>query len=222
MICTRCGNNCPDGIAYCNHCGNPMQSAQQPVYQQPVYQQPMYQQPVYQQPVQKPPYVPPVYQPLKFDASKPLKQYSHIICLVISVIALVVGLLTATTLLWGTDFDQTADLFGGAFLYIANILYGILSLVMFAMGLLYVLKKFSNQPFYDQFVGKLIRLEDPTFVICAIGVLAGLMQWAIFFVASGIAMEFEVTLDTHWVNGLATAVYAVIGAANLVAQGKKD
>ena len=51
MRCYNCGSEVPEGMAYCNYCGHPVQQAQ---YQQPQYQQPQQQ---YQAPYQ-PPYVP--------------------------------------------------------------------------------------------------------------------------------------------------------------------
>ena len=54
MFCTKCGQQLPDGSAFCSVCGAPQAApAPQPQYQQPV--QPQYQQPVqpqYQQPAQ--------------------------------------------------------------------------------------------------------------------------------------------------------------------------
>ncbi len=40
MFCGKCGNMIPDGQAFCNFCGAPM-NARQPNYQQPAYQQPV-------------------------------------------------------------------------------------------------------------------------------------------------------------------------------------
>lgn len=234
MICTRCGNNCPDGIAYCNHCGNPMQSAQQPVYQQPVYQQPY--QP-YQPP--KPAYRPPVYKSLKLDLAAVLKKQSHIICAVIAVIALLVGILAGGGILYinagmfgdlsnygeemvisyAASIYDTED---AALLYIGNILYGLVSLAIAAGGMFYLLKKMANNPLYDQTIGTLLKLEDPTFVLCGAGVLAGLLQAAIFLIAGLIESEGKGYCGPSWVTWLATAIYAIVGVANLVAQGKKD
>ena len=62
MFCPNCGNNNPDGVAFCANCGfrfedqNPQQAAPQPEFQQPQqqYQQPEFQQPEFQQPYQQP------------------------------------------------------------------------------------------------------------------------------------------------------------------------
>ena len=83
MFCSKCGQQLPDGSAFCSVCGAPQtvaapqpayQQPAQPVYQQPVYQQPaqpVYQQPVYQQPAQ-PVYQQPVYQqPMYQQATQP-------------------------------------------------------------------------------------------------------------------------------------------------------
>ena len=51
MFCPNCGNQIPDGYAFCSYCGAQFDNSyvnQQPVYQPPAYQQPQYQQ--YQQP----------------------------------------------------------------------------------------------------------------------------------------------------------------------------
>ena len=62
MFCPNCGNNNPDGVAFCANCGfrfedqNPQQAAPQPEFQQPQqqFQQPEFQQPEFQQPYQQP------------------------------------------------------------------------------------------------------------------------------------------------------------------------
>jgi len=47
MICTNCGFQNNEGVAFCSNCGAPLAPAAQPQVQaQPVYQQPVYQQPV--------------------------------------------------------------------------------------------------------------------------------------------------------------------------------
>lgn len=64
MFCPNCGNQVPDGQAFCSNCGTKMQAPvapQQPV-QQPTYAQPV-QQPV-QQPIQQSTYAEPVQQPV--------------------------------------------------------------------------------------------------------------------------------------------------------------
>ena len=66
MFCPKCGNQVPDGAAFCNACGNKLeaQAAPQPAYATPVQQQSAYQapqQPAYQA-VQQPVYVAPVQQ----------------------------------------------------------------------------------------------------------------------------------------------------------------
>lgn len=43
MFCPNCGNDVPEGSAFCTNCGTPMQQAPQQQYQQP-YEQPGYQQ----------------------------------------------------------------------------------------------------------------------------------------------------------------------------------
>lgn len=59
MFCSKCGQQLPDGSAFCSVCGAPQTvAAPQPAYQQPTYQQPaqpVYQQPVYQQPMYQQP-----------------------------------------------------------------------------------------------------------------------------------------------------------------------
>ena len=50
MFCNHCGNQMPEGTAFCPACGAQAQQTQQAYYQQPQYQQPQYQQPQYQQP----------------------------------------------------------------------------------------------------------------------------------------------------------------------------
>ncbi len=79
MFCPECGNNLPDGSAFCSNCGK--QLMEQPQYEQPVYQpqpEPQYQpqpEPQYQ-PQPEPQYQPqPVYQPQPESQYQPQPVY---------------------------------------------------------------------------------------------------------------------------------------------------
>lgn len=81
MFCKKCGFQCNDGAVFCQKCGTPLETQQQPVQQpvQPPVQQPFaYNEPA-QQPVQQQDYNAPVQQPMQpqgygMPAQQPVQQ----------------------------------------------------------------------------------------------------------------------------------------------------
>ena len=91
MFCNKCGSQVPDGMNFCNNCGNPMANAASQAPQQPMYQQPPMQQPMYQPPVA------PMQQP-----EPPEKKKTG---LIIGIVAGVLAVIVAAVLVWGLAFD---------------------------------------------------------------------------------------------------------------------
>ena len=91
MFCNKCGSQVPDGMNFCNNCGNPMANAAPQAPQQPMYQQPPMQQPMYQPPVA------PIEQP-----EPPKKKNTG---LIIGIVAGVLAVIVAAVLVWGLAFD---------------------------------------------------------------------------------------------------------------------
>lgn len=111
-------------------------------------------------------------------------------------------------------------------LYIGNILYGIINLVIAGVCVLYFLKKQNNMPFYDDFVGRYIKLENPVFLACAAGIVGAVLQ-AVLFLLAGMSESYQgidatLTFGAPAMTWIAVAIYAVVGVADLLAQGKED
>ena len=225
MFCNKCGAPNDDGNKFCKACGNPIQAAAPQAPQQPVYQQP-----VAPQKPPKAPFVAPTYKPLSLDAAGWLKKYSHIVACAVAVIALIAFILTAFCItevnytvdygrgMTGTGSAGISKINSNAMLYVGNILYGLVHLAIAGVATLVVLKKFCQLPLYDQLIGRLIKLENPTFLICGVGIVFGFIQMLLYLPAGG----KYVSCGVSWCTWTAMALYAIIGVADLVAQGKKD
>lgn len=111
-------------------------------------------------------------------------------------------------------------------LYIGNILYGIINLVIAGACVLYFLKKQMNMSFYDDFVGRFIKLENPVFLACAAGIVGAILQ-AVLFLLAGMSESYQgvdasLTFGAPCMTWVAVAIYAVVGVADLLVQGKED
>lgn len=111
-------------------------------------------------------------------------------------------------------------------LYIGNILFGLINLVIAAACVLYFLKQQMGMPFYDDFVGRFIKLENPVFLACAAGIVGAILQ-AVLFLLAGTSETYQgidasLTFGAPAMTWIAVAIYAVVGVADLLAQGKED
>ncbi len=185
MFCSNCGTPCQDGANHCHNCGaslkaaQPAQAPQQPVPEaQPV--QPQQTQP--QQPTQ------PTGKPAA-QALDMLKKYWSYILLGVSGLAILFGIfsifgvlkvpVTASSLgrsmtEYGSVSDVTRTL--NVFAQLGYILYGLISLVIGGVGILYFLKEKKNMPYYDKYIAKITDKVLPGkgigFVLGLVGVAA--------------------------------------------------
>lgn len=111
-------------------------------------------------------------------------------------------------------------------LYIGNVLFGLICLAIAAIAGLYAMKKTSNSPLYDQLVGKLLKLEDPTFVVCGLGIVGIVLQNLLYLLAGSSVKADEakavLSMGVPTLTWVALFVFALVGAVNLVAQSKED
>lgn len=246
MFCNKCGAACNDNAAFCNTCGNPLQAApqqapQQPVYQQPVYQQPaqpVYQQPVYQQPAQQP-YQNPYQRPANYEPFD-LKKSWHVIIALVAVFALVMGILTTFCILElpvtgraggesDSDYVEFADIAdmldawdkSPALLYVGNILFGLINFGIAIAGFLYFMKKKSNMPHYDMYVGRIIKKADPTFTIGILGAAGALVQFLLFLLVGFKKYGVKYSFGVPWLTWVALGIYAVVALADKFYLNKK-
>lgn len=110
-------------------------------------------------------------------------------------------------------------------IYVGNILFGMICLLISGVAVLYVLKKFANLPVYDQVVGKLLKLADPTFIICGLGVVGALMQ-VFFYLFAGSSAKMEdvratLSMGVPAMTWIALVVFLLVGAVNLMTQSKE-
>ena len=113
-----------------------------------------------------------------------------------------------------------------ACVYIGNILFGIVNLAIAAVGALYFLKKQNKMPYYDQFVGKYLKVKNPAFYMGAAGVVGVILQ-VIFFAFCGVSesmmgMTMNMSVGIPWLNWVAFAIYAIVGAMGILVFNNED
>lgn len=105
---------------------------------------------------------------------------------------------------------------GGSFVLgiIGNVLFGIASLAAGATGALYFLKKRRDMDYYDKFVAKYIKTEEPAFLMGVAGA-GGVALQVILYLLSGISKSnyyATVTVGIHWLNWLGFLMFALLAA----------
>lgn len=237
MFCTKCGTQYADGSAFCPNCGNATNAApqqpQQPVYQQPA--QPQYQQPVYQQPAH-PQYQQPHQPAPAGDLGATLKKNLALILVIVAVFGALMFILNTFQILElpvdgsgqsvsqsVSDISDAWDELGESFAmgYVANIIIGIANLVVAAIGILYFLKEKNNMPYYDQFVGKILKGLSPALAMGIIGAAGAVLQF-IFMMFTGI--EFwgvEISVGVHWLTWVSLVIYAALATVDFLVINKK-
>lgn len=237
MFCTKCGSQFADGSAFCPNCGAPVNAApEQPVQpEQPVYQQPVYQQPVYQQPAQ-PQYQQP-YQPAPAgNLGATLKKNLALILVIVACFGALMFILNTFQILdvtgsvsWGSNSESASvspsDIDDFTLGTIGNIIAGLCSLVAAAIGILYFLKEKNNMPYYDQFVGKLLKGKNPGFAMGLIGAVGVILQ-VILFLLSGESetvwgTTMSVTYYPHWLCWVSLVIYAALAVVDFFVINKK-
>ena len=121
--------------------------------------------------------------------------------------------------------DAKLNVGSAAPIYIGNILFGLTCLLISAIAVFYFLKKIANVPVYDQVVGKLLKLEDPTFIICGLGVVGVILQ-NLFYMLAGSSLKMDeikvmLSMGVPTITWIALFVFLLVGAVNLVAQSKE-
>ena len=238
MICSKCGAQLPDNAQFCDKCGastivanapqQPQyQAPQQPQYQQPQYQapmQPQYQQPQYQAPMQ-PQYQQAPQQQMDFAS---LKKYTPFIAVGMAVIALIFGILVLFNC-----FDVTVSSLGytspaydvsllledsdTAMIQVGNILFGLILIVIAAVGGLFFAKNFGVK-IYDSLTSvPFIKKDSPLFAMGALGAIGALFHF-ICFLCSG---PTGISVNTPWFTWVILVVFAGIAAVDKFVFEKK-
>ena len=230
MFCSNCGAQCADGTKFCQSCGTPLNAA----------------------PAPEAPAAPAAPKAPKAKGNAVLgnlaptiRPFLAFILAGVAVLALVLFVLNtfgilhvpATAKLMGqkqTDYGKLSEIAEAwkqmdkslACAYIGNILFGIVNLAIAAVGALYFLKKQNNMPYYDQFVGKFLKVKNPAFYMGVAGV-AGVLLQVIFFAFCGVSesmmgMTIKMSIGIPWLNWVAFAIYAIVGAMGFLVFNNED
>lgn len=230
MFCSNCGAQCTEGTKFCQSCGNPLTAA----------------------PAPEAPAAPAAPKAPKAKGAAVLgnlaptiRPFLAFILAGVAVLALVLFVLNtfgilhipATVSAMGmkeTSYGKISEVAEAwkqmdkslACVYIGNILFGIVNLAIAAVGALYFLKKQNKMPYYDQFVGKYLKVKNPAFYMGAAGAVGVILQ-VIFFAFCGISesmygMTMKMTVGIPWLNWVAFAIYAIVGAMGILVFNNED
>lgn len=234
MFCSNCGAQCADGTKFCQSCGTPLNAAPAPEATA----------------APAAPKAPKAKTNAVLGNLAPtIRPFLALILAGVAVLALVLFVLNtfgilhipATVKMMGmkeTEYGKISEIAEAwkqmdkslACVYIGNILFGIVNLAIAAVGALYFLKKQSRMPYYDQFVGKYLKVKNPAFYMGAAGV-AGVILQVIFFAFCGISesmssfgmsMTVKMSIGIPWLNWVAFAIYAIVGAMGFLVFNNED
>ena len=162
-----------------------------------------------------------------------VKGYMHLIILLMSVVALVFGLLNAfsvfhvvgivtngevreTQYVTAKEMDEPLKLMDTSFAagYIGNVIFGLFTLFAAVVGLLYVLKRLMGLPFYNMFIGSTIgRIGGPGFIMGALVIVGGLVQNLMYLFCRA-EMSMGVTIivkaGVNWTTWLLMGLFAAL------------
>lgn len=228
MFCSNCGAQCADGTKFCQSCGNPLTDAPAAPA------------------APRAPRAPKAKSNAVLGNLAPsIRPFLAFILAGVAVLALVLFVLNtfgilhipATVKMMGvkeTDYGKLSDVAKAwkmmdkslACAYIGNILFGLVNLAIAAVGALFFLKKQSNMPYYDQFVGKYLKVKNPAFYMGIAGVVGALLQ-VIFFAFCTVSesmygMTMKMSIGIPWLNWVALAIYAIVGAMGFLVFNNED
>ena len=231
MFCRNCGTAVADDAKFCANCGTPVAAPVAPAAPAaPVQEAPVQQAPVQETPAQQAPAKAPA-----GDTIATVKGIMHYIAGGVAVLALIFGILNLFGLydvslsLGGySQSGPVADLYDASTaLLIGNILYGLGSLVVAAIGALYFLKKQMNNDLYDKFIGKhangilakLVDGEGIAALMGAVGAAFGILQLFFYLIASP---GFGSSVSMSIFSWLMLIVYAALFCGDMFWLGKKQ
>ena len=196
MFCPKCGAQCADDAVFCGSCGNSLKGdAQKPA--------------AAAQPV---------------DVAAAVKKNMSYIMVAIGAVAALLGLLIMfgvfepSVTIWGQTVSGPMSQIDGNFMgVLGNILFGLINLVIGAVGILYFLKNQMNMPYYDNFVAKYLKVKEPAFLMGVAGAVGALVQ----FVCYKLVDVGPVSLNVHWITWVLLVVYAALAVVDKFVLNKK-
>ena len=195
MFCPKCGAQCADDAVFCGSCGNSLKGdAQKPAASQPV------------------------------DVAAAVKKNMSYIMVAIGAVAALLGLLIMfgvfepSVTIWGQTVSGPMSQIDGNFMgVLGNILFGLINLVIGAVGILYFLKNQMNMPYYDNFVVKFLKVKEPAFLMGVAGAVGALVQ----FVCYKLVDVGPTSLNVHWITWVLLVVYAALAVVDKFVLNKK-
>ena len=196
MFCPKCGAQCADDAVFCDSCGNSLKGdAQKPA--------------AAAQPV---------------DVAAAVKKNMIYIMVAIGAVAALLGLLIMfgifepSVTIWGQTVSGPMSQIDGNFMgVLGNILFGLINLVIGAVGILYFLKNQMNMPYYDNFVVKFLKVKEPAFLMGVAGAVGALVQ----FVCYKLVDVGPTSLNVHWITWVLLVVYVVLAVVDKFVVNKK-
>ena len=196
MFCPKCGAQCADDAVFCGSCGNSLKGdAQKPA--------------AAAQPV---------------DVAAAVKKNMSYIMVAIGAVAALLGLLIMfgvfepSVTIWGQTVSGPMSQIDGNFMGdLGNILFGLINLVIGAVGILYFLKNQMNMPYYDNFVVKFLKVKEPAFLMGVAGAVGALVQ----FVCYKLVDVGPTSLNVHWITWVLLVVYVVLAVVDKFVVNKK-
>lgn len=160
-----------------------------------------------------------------------VKGYMHMIILLMSVVALVFGLLNVfsvfnvvgivsndevkeTQYVTTEEMDEALKLMETSFAagYIGNVIFGLFTLVAAVIGILYVLKRMMGLPFYNMFISSTLgRIGGPGFIMGALVVIGGLVQNLMYmFCRAEMTLIYTISIKAgvNWTTWLMMGLFA--------------
>lgn len=193
MFCPKCGAQCADDAVFCGSCGNSLKADAQK----------------------------PAAAAQNVDVAATLKKNMSYIMVAIGAVAALLGLLIIfgvfepSVTIWGQTISIPMSQIDGNFMGIlGNILFGLINLVIGAVGILYFLKNQMNMPYYDNFVAKFLKVKEPAFLMGVAGAAGALVQFLCYKLIDG-------SLNVHWITWVLLVVYAALAVVDKFVLNKK-
>lgn len=110
--------------------------------------------------------------------------------------------------------------------YVGLILFGIVNLVIAAIGVLFYLRARFNNPLYDQTIGRICKCKTPAALIGLAGVAAALLE-ILFLCFVGVEEEAgvasaSISVGVHWLTWVSLFIYGALAASQLLAIDKTE
>lgn len=174
-----------------------------------------------------------------------VKGYMHLIILVMSVVALVFGLLNLfsafkvvgivtngevreTEYITVKEMEEPLKLMDKSFGagYAGNILLGLLTLAAAFVGILYVLKRAMGLPLYGMLIGRTLgRFGGPAFIMGVLVILGGLLQNLMYLFCRAevdlVVYSVNVKAGVNWTTWLLMGLFAALLVLDILIPKKK-